>query len=623
MDENLRTPGAGPEGDRPTEHAIPPPAAETRPAAEAWSPAEPPAPVEPWPPADAVAPASATPAVSPVTTGPVVSRRQTSGLRWGIALLITAAVLGIASVGLVLLSGSAATSTLVSYVPPETYGYLEIRLDAPGDQRQNVANVLAKFPGFADQATLGTKLDEALDQLLSRSAPSAGTFSRDIRPWLGDSIAFAATHLPDPTAMSDPGGAGLLLVATKDPEAARNYLRTFLAPGAATTTYGDVELSVIEQEGGRVLLGVVGNVLLGGDEGSVRAAIDTRGASTFAESATFKEAAAATPGDRLAFAYLDLRRVIVGVLAQAAQTPQPSGPLSLEALPSWVGLVVRAESDAVTATLAVQAGSLSPTNANRASALAKHLPPATLASLEVHDLGDLLLSALNAARDSAAGSESADQIDQALQALGGAEELVGWIGDGSLALVGNGGEAPDAGLLIRAKDAEQASDRLVQLKNLVSLVGGSAGIEIREETQAGTPITIFDLGDAALLGPEAGSLPFAIGDRFQIAIAQREELVIVGIGTAFVHDVLDTASGEPLADQERYRVALERAGSSNAGHLYLDVVRLLELVTAQMTPADQEFYRREIAPYLAPVQAFAAAVSSGDRSRVRLVVTVD
>ena len=188
---------------------------------------------------------------------------------------------------------------------------------------------------------------------------------------------------------------------------------------------------------------------------------------------------------------------------------------------------------------------------------------------------------------------------------------------------GNGGEAPDAGLLIRAKDAEQASDRLVQLKNLVSLVGGSAGIEIREETHAGTQITIFDLGEAALLGPEAGSLPFAIGDRFQIAIAQREELVIVGIGTAFVHDVLDTASGEPLAGQERYRVALERAGSSNAGHLYLDVVRLLDLITAQMTPADQEFYRREIAPYLAPVQAFAAAASSGDRSRVRLVVTVD
>ncbi|MBM4407994.1 MAG: DUF3352 domain-containing protein [Chloroflexi bacterium] len=557
--------------------------------------------------------------MAPVTVAPVARRGGTNGARWGIALLVTAAVLGIASVGLVMLSSSGTTSTLVQYVPADAYGYLEIRLDAPGDQRQNVANVLAKFPGFADQATLGTKLDEALDQLLARSAPTAGTFSRDIRPWLGDSIALAATGLPDPGALSGSGGGGLLLVATKDPEAARSYIRTSVAPDAATTTYGGVELSVIEDGGRRMLLGVVGNVLIGGDEGSVRAAIDTRGASTFGEQPAFRAAAAATPGDRLAFAFLDLHR-LVGGLGQMVQPLQPSGPLSPESLPSWVALVVRAEPDALTATVAFESASLGPTNANHVSRLAPHLPPTTLAAVELHNLGDAILAGFNAVRESAEGQAAAEQIDQALQALGGAEELVGWIGDGSVALLANGSGPPHAGLLIRATDAEQATERLVQLRNLISLIGGSSGVTFSEATRGDVTITLYDVGPAELVGESPP--PIAIGDRLVVAVAQREDLVIVGIGPAFVDEVLDTASGESLASTERYGTALDRAGKSNAGQLYVDIVRLLEVVVATMPEDDLAFYRREIAPYLEPLQAGAGSVSAGDRFWVRLVVTV-
>jgi hypothetical protein len=213
-----------------------------------------------------------------------------------------------------------------------------------------------------------------------------------------------------------------------------------------------------------------------------------------------------------------------------------------------------------------------------------------------------------------------DQLDQALQALGGAEELVGWIGDGSVALLSNGTRPPDAGLLIRAKDAEQATERLVQLRNLVSLLGGSSGVTITEETHDGTPITLYDVGPAELVGETPP--PIALGDRLVLAVAQHEDLVIVGIGAAFVRDVLDTASGESLATTERYGTALDRAGESNAGQLYADIVRVLEVAVAALPPEDQAFYRRELAPYLEPLQAAAASVSAGDRLSVRFVVTV-
>lgn len=561
------------------------------------------------------------PAPDPVAVSAVSPRRSRNGTRWGVALLVTAAVLGVTAAGLLLLSAGAATSALVSHVPADSYGYLEIRLDAPGDQRQNVSNVLSKFPGFADQANLALKIDEALDQALAGLGPNAGTFSRDIRPWLGDSIAVVATRLPSGSDLGASDGAGLVLVATKDPNAARTWVRTFLAPGTSTTTYAGVELSIVGAGDTQTLVGVAGNVLLGGDEQSVRDAIDTRGASTFADGATFKEATAAIAGDRLAYGYLDLRRLIVGVLAEGGQTPAPSGPLSLESLPSWLSVVVRAESDAVTATVAVSLASLSPTNANRSSGLAPNLPPETLAAIELHDLGDAILTAFNAFRESPQGREQAAQIDQALQALGGAEALVAWIGDGTIALVGNGAEVPEAGVLIRAKDAEEASNRLLQLRNLVSLLGGSSGITVTDEMHGDTSVAVYDFGAAA--GVTGGAqLPIAVGDRLRLAIAQRDDLVIIGIGTAFVQAVLDTSGGESLAETDRYRTAINRAGASNAGQLYLDVPRLLELVVGQMSPEEQEFYRREIAPYLAPVQAFAAAASSGDRSRATFVVTV-
>ena len=92
--------------------------------------------------------------------------------------------------------------------------------------------------------------------------------------------------------------------------------------------------------------------------------------------------------------------------------------------------------------------------------------------------------------------------------------------------------------------------------------------------------------------------------------------------TAFVREVLDTASGESLASTERYGTALDWAGESNAGQLYVDIVRLLDIAVAAMPADDQAFYRRELAPYLEPLQAGAASVSAGDRLSVRLVVTV-
>src|SRR6476646_1599330 len=103
-------------------------------------PSPPPAlPTPPDPMADTLptfTPAVAVP-VQPVT--PTVVKGRPHRTRWLVAGLVT--LLVVASAGaFALLAAGAPTSNLVGYVPSSSIGYVEFRLDAPGDQRQKAAN---------------------------------------------------------------------------------------------------------------------------------------------------------------------------------------------------------------------------------------------------------------------------------------------------------------------------------------------------------------------------------------------------------------------------------------------------------------------------------------------------
>ena len=81
-----------------------------------------------------------------------------------------------------LLTGGTTQATVLRYVPQDTVVYGELRLDLPGDQRQAVAEFLSKFPGFADQAALESKIDETLDRLLGEASDGSRATPRTSSP---------------------------------------------------------------------------------------------------------------------------------------------------------------------------------------------------------------------------------------------------------------------------------------------------------------------------------------------------------------------------------------------------------------------------------------------------------
>ena len=315
-------------------------------------PSGPPAPTSPE--SETTAVPVPTAAIEPPAKGPEPRRSRTRAL---IAAGLIAVVVASTAVATLVLTSSQSTSTVLGYVPGDSVAYGELRLDLPGDQRQNVAEFLSKFPGFADQAALDTKLDEVLDRLVSEGSKGKQTFTADIKPWFDGQLAFAAGPIPDMTTPSPDAVAkdvrGLLLMSVKDPALAKTWFTTTLGETGVTgtpETYDGTELTVFgsaDMPGQAAFAVADDKVAIVGDVASVKAAIDTNGSSAVATSEPVKSAQAAMAGDDLGFMFVDVRSLVTAAtdVAGAAASPVPEAFLAL--VPDWVSGRVRVEGDAI------------------------------------------------------------------------------------------------------------------------------------------------------------------------------------------------------------------------------------------------------------------------------------
>ena len=124
--------------------------------------------------------------------------------------MLIAVVLAIAAFVGILVTGRAPNAKVLGYVPDGTIAYGEARLDLPGDQRLALASFLSKFPGFADQSAIETKLNEVMDRFVGGVTNGDQAYTTDIQPWFDGELAFALGPLPDPGTLSggEHGGDG-------------------------------------------------------------------------------------------------------------------------------------------------------------------------------------------------------------------------------------------------------------------------------------------------------------------------------------------------------------------------------------------------------------------------------
>jgi hypothetical protein len=579
-----------------------------------------------------VEPGTAAPAQAVARDGAASGTRpgRRSRIRWAIALVGVALVIGVTAAIVALAAGRPTPSIAVGYMPEDAVQYMEYRFDLPGDQRQKVASFLSAFPGFDDQAPIDTKLDETFDRILAAATENELTWTADIDPWFGGVLAMGSGP-PDP-AGADGGmqvfGASDAVIAltVKDRDLAADW---FESTGDTEMTRGEYNGAILytstEDFGPPPAVAINDEVMLVGSEDAVKAAIDSGGDGRLADDPEFKAAFDIVTKDYVFFSFLDYKSLLDASMALAedgvSNTDAVAIANQLTALaPAWIGTYGRFENDAIAIETAQPSGALNAGGGNAGSTLLGMAPPEAIAYAEAHDVGAALTDLIDRLREVAPVDESLDEIETTIGMT--ADEVFGWWGDAAIVVSDQDGTV-GGGLVVAPTDAAAAERLFVVLRSAVAFAGGGAGVELRDVQHGDTTITVLDFSDAT--GYAEGDLP--PGYEPEIAWAVTPEVVVIGYGQAFVESVLDAGPGPSLADDARVSGLLDRVGDENLGFTFLDLRaarELLEpLMREGMSPEEWSQYETEIKPFLLPFDAMAASLQKdGDLDRGSSVITV-
>ena len=594
--------------------------------------------------------AGATTDLVAVPVQPVVSTGGLPGrgaaARWAVALVIVAAMCVVSVAGIALVAGTGSASALASWAPADSNAYVEMRTDLPGDQQRNVGSLLARFPGFSDQSSLDQKTDAAISGVVRDATGGAVEYGRDLKPWLGGEIAAAVGSLDTVSiggsADSVTGGSIVILATAKEPAAATSFLQARLPGTAPALEYLGATLTVSTVEGREIAWTVAGTTALMGDVAAVKGALDAKASGGLAAVDGFRSAVAQVPADRVALAWADARAVATAAerlsagRVDAVATKRMPDPATL---PAWIVAAVRAEPAGVTLdVVAPRTATVDPGSA-RVSVVAGRLPAATIASLEVHDVGVVLERAL---RTAVADPALKDQLGQLGPLVDGSlGSFLDWAGDGAVIATPADGRTA-AGLVALVTDEAVARQRLAALRALAAFVDLPGGGRAQATEQAygdGTIVTV-DLGDASVLldavlqqaqaaGGAAGTGtldPATISELFPtgratIVYTVQRGIFVVGTDAAFVKAVVDTTPETSLASVPAYRSAIDLAGARNDGQAFVDIGAAIDL--AKAIPGSGLSDMGEVEPFLTPLDAVAVAyTATQDVVRIRMALTV-
>ena len=556
--------------------------------------------------------------VGPVTAVAGVAGRS-SRTRWAVAGLVS--VLAIAgTVAAALILGAKPLPEAFRYLPENSVIVAEIRPDLPGDQRQHLGNFLAHFPGFADQSNLSAKIDETLDRLVSSASSGSVDYATRIKPLISGPIVVGAgaDGLKDRAA---------LMVATTD-----GSVTCGIVFGSATALE-DHRGVALESVHGDMACARDGRFLLVGDPASVRAGIDAHLDNGGVDrNSRFTSARQRLDGDQVAIAYVD--GVALATLAEGfAESLSPGADLGSAIagkVPDWFVIGMRVVDDAVQVEVQaapIKADALAssvPTDPPPAtSRFAEVLPATTYGFVEVHGVGANLQRALAVLKADPAQADAVTQIEQALAAVGGIQNVAAWIEDAGLAVV-PAGDAVGGALLLRGSDAAAVEARITQIRNLLVLASTGTDITIRDTDHAGIKVTNVDLGDLSSLVPGlGGDAGPVVGARLSLSFAARDDLLVVAVGDGVIESVLDTTAASSLKSSGAYAHVAQLVGSPNDVEVYVALDGLLGYLESSLPSALPGASWAELKPYLDHLAAFGEAnVTTDAGGRSRLVITV-
>jgi hypothetical protein len=513
-----------------------------------------------------------------------------------IALVTLIGLTGIAVVAAYLFIFAAGTDRAARLAPADTAFYANVYLQPSAGQQMNLADLIGRFPGFADDASLDDKVDQLVQNLLSGTGID---YRADLKPWLGDQLAVVVAP-----GEADPLDAQPVVIAeVKDRDAAESALPELAATdgGAFTArTYEGVELQV-SADSTYAFVGEM--VVIGPDEAAVEAVVDVQnGADALADRDDFARTMSDMPADHLAAAFVDLAAVAASAGAEEAIEGVSTAGAVLVAEPEGLRLSGSAPFTSDEDTASPSSGAA---RGSEPSSLVDWMPSDTIAEVVVFGLRQTLEDAEAALAETPEGEEAISTLDtfRALAAFGlgidiDADLLPLLDREVAVALSGFDGELPSGQLLLRPEDPEAAAAALANVAERLT----SLGAETTTETAGSATLTVVDV-------PDVG----------EVAFTESDGVIIIGLGVDDVVRALEAhESDASLGQNERYRTTFEVAGTRAGTEGWADVAALAALFGDAIAPDDDT---RDI---LAQIGTFGfTAPSRDDEIEFHAVLTVD
>lgn len=558
-----------------------------------------------------------------------VTRTRRGGTWRAVVAGFVSAIMLVAMLGVAVFAQTGKTAEGPTFLPETSVFYAELRLDLPGDQRDNLMAFLGHLPGFADSASFDTKLDETIDQMLGGS-DSPISWTEDIKPWFGGQVMAGLAELPpmDMSMSMSPDGAtdaaqsapvivGLSATDGAALDAAVTKLLATMGDQVTTQDHDGTTISIVDNGGEQptVIAPTDTVLLLSNDIAQVETALDVLAGTTpsLAADADYQAAVATLPADRVGAFYVDtaqLKDSLGPILEQqlAAQPETAATAAQVEAalalLPPWVTGLIRVETDHLTFSIDAPVVEGGPTISVRSTDLATKMPADTILYIETRDLGAgirTLVSQLKPMLEAQGNDQALAQIEALLGT--GLEDYLSWAEDLAIgASLGTTG--PSVGLVATVTDeatAQKRIDSLISLVRMISATADPSPVEISSEEVDGITVTTIALTDAA--GASAMGLP--VEPKLSIAVGGGH--LYLGLGD-FATDALSRDAADSLAATPGFTKALTAAGEANGGLVYVDVATALGLAELMMSGSDREMFEAQLKPYAEALDFVVASI---------------
>lgn len=535
----------------------------------------------------------------PVLAAPVGGR--TGRWRWVAASVATLAILALVA-GIVFLGARPGTPSLVAqFAPADAAIYTELRLDLPGDQRDRLVSFMSNFPGFADPATFQQKIDDTLANAL-RSTGAGFDWRADIEPWFGGEIGMFSSSLA-PTQGTPPSMTIVLTVKDRGKFDELVYSK-LTGPGLEMKSEdykGQQVWSGNSPDAGRRFTWAVTDeaLVISLRNEDLKAALDIKAGEIpgLADDAFFVGQLGQMHADRLALVYYDYSGILETVPAGASLLPAGCLDDLQAGADTRLLAEVRAESDHLAVNMRSQVptgGNLPPAPANKRSALAESIPSATLAYIEMREVGAgikyLVGELISCVTSGIPGGFDVRQLEQLIGTA--PEDYFDFLDDAAFALTFTDGKV-GGGIVASVDDENVARTRIDRLLGAVGLVGGVSGLTTAEQQHGAATITVISFDGGPM---PAGEVP-------SISISVTGGRLYLGVGD-FVTGALDRAAADSLATTPRLQQALSAAGAENAGIVYVDIGAIRQAFESTIPGDGQVTYDNEIKPFLAPITHF-------------------